>query len=592
MTMPTSDAADPTSVGSSSTASDTSKTTSDIAPPSLLERMAHAFLDPRSIQGMMIIGGCLFVLGMLVYLISWGIFENKIVLAITLGTCSLLIWGGGILTTLRSRYQTAGRALTFLGCVVLPLNLWFYHAQDLLRIDQGLWAPSVICSGLFLATAWLLKDSLFIFAVQAGVTLTALLVMADFAPAASPLHVGILLQALATLSIHLERSFVPGSGSFSRERFGLATFWTGHLQLLAGLAIIGGYQVLNASSFPDLRPRELFAWLILLKEPNVVPPALAMACLWLWGTYLYIYSRLVVSDRPLFSVLAGLTIVAAEVTIIGRRLSIDTHLTIATGIGTLLLIIGQGVRTSSFTKIGHLLSVAALMSTVFRGSIDASLQTATWLDVSRLGLVTAFSVIMVLISRKQEIARFYATLTCLLTGIILVDGYRLLQLSTAQMFEIIFVAIGALISIHGCIKRFEDSKETDIREWAGQMWVSSLFIVTPLMLACYGHRFGGSISLGDDMILATFSLLLLLTGIAWRIRATSIIGGLSLAIQLLVVTGSLIYRPDTEMGVHLAIGGGLVFLTGLVLSVYRDRVLSISGQFARHEGIFQVLDWR
>jgi hypothetical protein len=557
-----------------------------------LERMAQAFLDPRSIQWMMTIGGSLFVVGMLVYLISWGIFENKYILATTLTASSLAIWGTGVATTTRTRFNLAGRALTFLGCVVLPLNLWFYHAQDILRIDQGLWGPAVICSAIFGVTAWWLKDALFVFAVQAGITLTSLLVMGDYAPAASALHVGILLQLLATLSIHLERAFNPVDEVFSRQRFGGATFWSGHLQLIAGLGIVGAYQLANTATLPVLEPRELFAWINVLRESNTIPTTLVFACLWLWGTYLYLYSRLVVSKQTVFIVMTGLTLVAAEVTIIGRHLSVETHLTIAASLGTLLLAVGRGNRELSITKIGHILAIFAFTSTFIKGSFETSLGDADWFDAGRFALLTILSIAATVITRRDGVSRFYTASTFLLGAITIVAGYRLLALSQAQIFEIAIVTIGTLLTILGCVKRFDDQHETDIREWSGQMWIASLMVTIPLMCAAYSYRFAGGVSLPDDMILATFSLLLLLTGIAWRIKASSIIGCLSLALQLIVVTGSLIYRPDVEMGVYLAIGGGLIFLIGLALSIYRDRLQSLSHQFTHHEGIFQVLDWR
>jgi hypothetical protein len=40
------------------------------------------------------------------------------------------------------------------------------------------------------------------------------------------------------------------------------------------------------------------------------------------------------------------------------------------------------------------------------------------------------------------------------------------------------------------------------------------------------------------------------------------------------------------------IGGGLFFGIGLLLSVYRDRLLTLPERFKRREGVFRVLSWR
>jgi hypothetical protein len=42
----------------------------------------------------------------------------------------------------------------------------------------------------------------------------------------------------------------------------------------------------------------------------------------------------------------------------------------------------------------------------------------------------------------------------------------------------------------------------------------------------------------------------------------------------------------------MTLGGGTIFLIGLLLSVYRDRLLALPEKFKRREGIFQVLSWR
>ena len=51
----------------------------------VLRRMFEALLDPRSIQWMLTLGGGLFVLGLLIWLVSWGVFQNPAILAMALG---------------------------------------------------------------------------------------------------------------------------------------------------------------------------------------------------------------------------------------------------------------------------------------------------------------------------------------------------------------------------------------------------------------------------------------------------------------------------------------------------------------------------
>ena len=112
-----------------------------------------------------------------------------------------------------TRYQLAGRALTLLACLVMPLNLWYYHANHLVTLDGHLWVAAVTISALYAASALVLRDALFVYIFIAGVTLTGLLVLADIPP--SPHYLletaapATLLVVLGLLAIHIERAFPP-----------------------------------------------------------------------------------------------------------------------------------------------------------------------------------------------------------------------------------------------------------------------------------------------------------------------------------------------------------------------------------------------
>ena len=82
-------------------------------------------LDPQSIQWLLGCGGALTVLGLVIWLASIGLFGNPVYIAIALGLGNAVLLGGGWALLERTRYQVAGRALTLLACLVMPLNLWF-----------------------------------------------------------------------------------------------------------------------------------------------------------------------------------------------------------------------------------------------------------------------------------------------------------------------------------------------------------------------------------------------------------------------------------------------------------------------------------
>jgi hypothetical protein len=138
-------------------------------------------LSPQTLQILMLSGGGLLVLGLVIWLWAQGVFENSLVTAVCLGAVNLGVLALGVMGVRNSRYQTAGMALTILGCLVLPLNLWFYDAQGLVTLDQGghLWMAALVCCSLYVGVAWVLANPVFVYPIVGGVALTGLLFLAD-----------------------------------------------------------------------------------------------------------------------------------------------------------------------------------------------------------------------------------------------------------------------------------------------------------------------------------------------------------------------------------------------------------------------------
>jgi hypothetical protein len=274
--------------------------------------MFEALLDPRSIQWMLLLGGGLCVLGIIVWLVSKGVFENKLVLAATLGAGTLAILGSGWITALKTRYRLAGQALTFLGCVVAPLNLWFYQAQKLVTIDDHLWVGGVACCLLYAATVWVLRDPLFMFACEAGITLTALLLLADLGKITDITWLSLFLMALGLISIHAERAFSPAEESeFPRRRYGLPLFWSGQTQIGVALVTLLGSQLASWLKTPA---EALFG--LVWSENLLTTHHLVAAGIWLAAVYAYLYSDLVVRRLGVYLALAGASLIMAEITLL------------------------------------------------------------------------------------------------------------------------------------------------------------------------------------------------------------------------------------------------------------------------------------
>ncbi|MCC6124742.1 MAG: hypothetical protein IT426_07265 [Pirellulales bacterium] len=279
--------------------------------------LMEILLDPRSIQWLLGLGGALLVIGLVIWLATLGIFQNPVVVAVALGIGNAAFLGGGWAITGRTRYQTAGRALTLLACLVMPLNLWFYHAQGLMTLEGHLWVAALVCTVLYAASAMVLRDPTFVYVLIGGITMTGLLMlntMGRFWEIAAP---ATFLAVLGMICVHLERAFSENEGPFTRRRFGLAFFWSGHAVLAAGLLLLLGAQIAGNWLYKPFFESLYQSW-------NLGPPAivaerwgqlLALALV-LAGTYAYVYSDVVVRRIGVYIYLAVFTLLWAEVLVI------------------------------------------------------------------------------------------------------------------------------------------------------------------------------------------------------------------------------------------------------------------------------------
>jgi hypothetical protein len=829
--------------------------------------MLQALLTPRAIHGMLILGGGLSVLGLVVWLCSLGVFENKIVLAAALGLGTLSILGTGWLVALRSRYRLAGQALTFLACVVVPLNLWFYHSQHLLTLDHGLWVGGVVCCLLYAATVYVLRDPLFMYAIEAGVTLTVVLFLGQLGLATNTSYLCLVLMALGLVSVHAERAFSPNDKVFDRRRFGMPLFWSGHIQTGAALVLLLVVQLADWLLQPahallgDPRVDHSLS-LISQWSGGLLPQSfLLVSGLWLAGAYVYLYSDLVVRRVGVYTYLAAFSLLMSEVAFVGRNLPSDAliavlaltalainllktmfgragdavqrtvprlalalsalpvcmgivlnfrassqtllsqtfapwltiHPTTWLFVGAMLIVVisnqvsaflcrrtdarisavyyffsatalivaaigslrllgwetwmrqapalmviptaylvagrlsrgrsPQRALTSiaqvaavvilflgfaaspetidrfiqpmqgnadslwlgillaeaaafyALTAAFHKHSGSAILATaaacgamwqamaywgvpaaahtmlyaglgvcflavsrilgvrerladraigpkesilsgrglllfqsgnaiVFISLLAATMQgvmglpslndgAATGLHVWSLIFTTAAGAAAALLMPTANWRRAYATMSIALGGITLLTLGQLSHLSNWQKLEIFSTVVGTLLIVASYVGRFlETERHRDDRVTFG-LWLGSMLATVPLAIAVVYHRsVNGAISLPDEMALVTISVLMLLTGFVWQVKSTTLHGGGGLGLYLVVLIVSLGWQPQLAIGVYLAIGGGLLFASGIALSVYRDKLLAIPAKIANKEGVFRIIGWR
>lgn len=261
-------------------------------------------LDPRVIRWLLGSGGGLLVVGLVIYLSSLGIFKNALVVAAAMGTGTLALVGSGMALVRFTRHLLPGRALALLGCLVMPLNLWFYHANGLVTLDGHLWLAATVCCVLYAAVAVALKDPMFVYVFFGGIAMTGMLALADLHRVAEISAPATLLISLGLLSLHAERAFADDDGPFSRKRFGLACFWSAQALVGLGLTLLLGFQI--ASFVPHYGYGiDQFA---ALPSNRYLALGLVLA-----GGYAFAYSAMVVRPKALYGQLAVLCLLWAEV---------------------------------------------------------------------------------------------------------------------------------------------------------------------------------------------------------------------------------------------------------------------------------------
>ncbi len=271
-------------------------------------------LDPRSIQWLMGIGGALMAVGLVILLWVKNYFTPP-VMAMVMGITNIAIMGGGWGIIQKTRYQLAGKGLTLLACLVMPLNLWYYHSQGLVTLDGHLWVVAAIMCALYAASAWTLKDEMFVYVFNAGVAMTGLLLLADmhkFVEIAAP---ATLLVILGLAGIHAERAFAENDGPFSRKRFGLAFFASGHVLLGSGLLMVFIAQLAGDWLY-DAWFQSVYLSFQAVPSPICGPQRWLALVLVLAGIYAYIYSDIVVRKHGAYIHFAAALLLWAEVLVV------------------------------------------------------------------------------------------------------------------------------------------------------------------------------------------------------------------------------------------------------------------------------------
>lgn len=570
----------------------------------VLARVLQRLVDPRVQQNLLTLGGVLFVVGLVIALASSGLFNDPRVAAAGLGMLSVTLLGSGAWVVARTRHSLAGQALTFLGCVVLPLNLWYYAYQGLVAVDQHLWVGGVVCVGVYAAIVYLLRRPLFLYAVELGATLTVILLLAQFQAVGNTTWIGWTLLIVGLVSILSEAIFPNETAQeFSRKRYGLPLFAAGHVQLAVGLVAMGISHLLPYRVFArmadqyGMTAQESIAW---------------YAGAWALGAVAYLYSSIVKQNRAFIAPAIGCVVATAceLLSLTDWSTSTCTLVIEATGLAMLatawlvtlskphdrseqdslavefLGADGLGIAGQWITS----LSGVALVLQGLTRLLGPKVEFVDGILPSVIGAAMLATAAMVVPAAQRRVVAVLATM---LGGLAVITFAMHSQISIERKVELATALTGAVILAAGLVRRVQEDDGHAYGETPLLLWGGSLLVALPLLAFGLASLFGISATVPLDKPLLLVGLMVMLVGGAVvQTRGPVIVGGTALTIYLVAMLGNLLWVANLSAGIYLTVGGGAIFSLALALSFAQDWLIALPTRVHERRGIFKILNWR
>jgi len=175
------------------------------------------------------------------------------------------------------------------------------------------------------------------------------------------------------------------------------------------------------------------------------------------------------------------------------------------------------------------------------------------------------------------------------------DGW--LAIDGWQRLELCSILGGAILLGLAHVAWSREGSDQDETASVGLI-LGSLLLTVPLAIGLIVYRFGFAVDANwmqfHEIATIAAGLILFGSGVCCKLRATTISGAILLGLYLLSLLALVIRLPDQlqSASVLMMIGGGLFFATALLMSVYRDRLISLPQRIRNGEGVYRVLKWR
>jgi hypothetical protein len=254
-----------------------------------------------------------------------------------------------------------------------------------------------------------------------------------------------------------------------------------------------------------------------------------------------------------------------------------------------------GSLAKTIAKLGGFIFVIATLATLLLGvqTLVAGSSRVIWPVFHAMVVEGLLAGLCYHLNRKQPVANLY--FACMVTcfGLAAVLLAMLLELPMWRKLELASVALGLVMMLLGIRAWLAEVRERHAQPSVSPLFLlGSLLIGVPMVLVVMGYRSSGHFMVMDEATMFLTGIAMLGMGCLFQLRIPAI-GGAVLTVFYLA--GLLIFVPWSQLGTAalvLAGGGAGLFLVGLGLSLFRDRLLALPQQVKERQGIFQVLGWR
>jgi hypothetical protein len=253
-------------------------------------------------------------------------------------------------------------------------------------------------------------------------------------------------------------------------------------------------------------------------------------------------------------------------------------------------LVNQPLAEALFQSANTLLSLAFVSSGLLAMTRLLAGQ-ARWEFITLCLILTGISVLAVLLVRDINWRRWYVV-TSVGEALLTFLGLTILgTLSPMQKLEVFCVCSGILLLVVGHLGWYrEQDRESDLVTVS--LFFGSVLVCLPLAIAALVDRGRDRFLILNELGFLMAGVLLLTTGFIFQLKATTLVGAATTALYFVSL---LIFVPWSRLNAvatFITIGGGTLFALGLLLSIYRERLLTMPERIKKRQGLFRVLAWR